>query len=342
MRKVLPVERPLAYAFQFYAFPLAILQPHPRSRDWVLSNYVQTAFDTAPGSPVPYCFYLHDHTASPWLRTQRFTREWLGRRGERIDDLVRDAVADGWYVYLTVNERYVEHRRAHVEDVDYPHDVLVHGCDDDDDTFVLLGYDDEQMFRSTSLPQESLCTAFEAMGPRPFHDTGVVLYRYDDTATYDLDPGFVADVVEEYLRGTDTSRRHQDAAPRMDRVWGAPGLVPLAASLEAYARGEQDFDILGLQVLWEHKRLMVARAERCGELGGDVTALVPELRRLERLTWTLRTMMLETVDGDRAAFGRDAVRLVEQVAAQEQQVLADLVGELRAASVGAQRKEVTV
>ncbi|WP_405387779.1 hypothetical protein OG596_07325 [Streptomyces sp. NBC_01102] len=117
----------------------------------------------------------------------------------------------------------------------------------------------------------------------------------------------------------------------MDRVWGIEGLAPLAADLDAYGRGEREFDVLGLQVLWEHKRMMVARTERCLELGADVEVLLPRLRRMERQAWTLRTMMLETLDGDRGSFGREAVALLEEITAGERSVLPEPVTRLRKA-----------
>lgn len=329
MRRVLPVATPLAYGYQFYAFPLAVLEPYPQSRDWVLSSYVQTAFDPAPDSPVPFCFYVHDFTSSPWLQTQRLTREWFRSRGDRVDDLVRDAVRDGWYVYLTVNERYVPERLAYVRDTDFPHDLLVHGVDDDSDSFTLLGYDQDQMFRSTSAPQESLRVAFESMGDAPFHDTGIVLYRFDERGRYELDPVFLADSVEEYLTGANTSRHHAATTTPMDRVWGADCYAPLAERLDAYGSGALDLDVLDLHVLWEHKRVMVARAERVAELGVPLDDVLAGLRRVERQCWTLRTMQLASRTGSRDEFRRDALPLLDVVASSERALLRALVEGLR-------------
>lgn len=340
MRRVLPVATPLAYAYQFYAFPLAILAERERSRDWVLSNYVQTAYDTDPGSPVPFCFYVDDFTRSPWLETQRLTREWCLRRGDRIDALVRDAVRDGWYVYLTVNERYIPRRRAYVEDVDYPHDVLVHGCDDDTDTFAILGYDEDQMFRATTAPQESLRTAFEAMGDRPFHDTGIVLYRYDETGHYPLDVAHLADAIEEYATGANTSRHHADCTVPLDRVWGARGYEPLTEHLDAFGAGRGEANILDVQVLWEHKRLMVARAERAEELGAEVDHVLGGLRRVERQAWVLRTMVLDAMEGERDRFRSEGVALLTEIAESERSLLPGLVSGLR--GLGTRREAVAV
>lgn len=244
--------------------------------------------------------------------------------------MVRDALADEWYVYLTVNERHIPHRKAYVEDVDDPHDILVHGCDDDEDTFTVLGYDEEQMFRTTTVAQDSFCTAFEAMGDRLYHDTGIVLYRFDGAGHYDMDLGFVAEVIEEYLEGRDTSRRYRDSSPSMSRAWGTAGLTSLADSLESYSRGEREFDILGLQVFWEHKHMMVARAEHCARLSVTVSVL-PQLQRIERQAWTLRTMMLETLNEDRREFGCEAVALLEELATCERAALRDMVEDLRRA-----------
>lgn len=327
MRIRLPMRRPRAYAYQFYAFPLLVVEQAPGSDDWVFSNYIQLALDLDPGSPVPFCFYFDDHSRSPWLDTQRLTRRWLALRGDDIVSVARDALADGWYVYLTVNERHVPHRLAHLNDIDYPHDLLIFGCDDGAGGFDLVGYDEHQQFVATTIPQDLLRDAYEYMGEKPFYDTGIVLYRPRPTGTYRLAPGFIADSLEEYLNGVNTSLRFQATAEPMDRVWGADAYPHLAERLRNSNQGS-GLSLIDAQVLWEHKNMMLERAEYCLQAGVDVAALVPGMRRVERLAWTLRTVLMTD---DRAQID-DAPALVEQIAAAERGLLEAFVVALRDAA----------
>ncbi|WP_169165667.1 hypothetical protein [Cellulomonas taurus] len=327
MRMRLPMRRPRAYAYQFYAFPLMVCEQVPASDDWVFSNYIQLALDPDPGSPVPFCFYFDDHTRSPWWDTQRLTRQWLARRGDDIVSVARDALADGWYVYLTVNERYVPHRLAHLDDTDYPHDLLIFGCDDSAGDFDLLGYDERQQFAATTIPQDLLRDAYEYLGDQPFYDTGIVLYRPRPSGHYRLDHGFIADSLEEYLTGADTSARFQATAEPMDRIWGAQAYPYLIERLRGSAQGTT-MSVIDAQVLWEHKHVMLERADHCLRAGVDVADLMPGLRRIERLAWTLRTVLMT---GDRAQID-DAPVLIEQIAADERDLVGAFVGALRGAA----------
>jgi hypothetical protein len=291
VRKTLPFRQPLAYAYQFYAYPLGILAPHPRAADWVLSNYLQVVYEAGPAAPVPFAFYVYDYSVSPWLDTLRLSREWCARQERGIAGVVRDAVDSGFCVYLTLNERHVPERRDHRRR-DFPHDVLIHGVDDERGVFALYGYDHELRFRATELPQADLPAAYHDTGPDPFYDVPFTLYRYDDTGDYTFDLRFIARGLAEYLDSFNTSTHFQAQRDPWDRAYGMATYDLLGDHLDAYAGGAARYDIRHLQVLWEHKRLMVARLARCAELVPAVGDLVGPYRRVERRAWMLRALML--------------------------------------------------
>lgn len=322
MRKILPFEQPLAYAYQFYAFPLGILAARPKATDWVLSNYLQVVYEpTGEAAPVPFSFYLYDYAVSPWLETLRLNRDWCSRPGTDIAGTVRDALAADFYVYLTLNERYVPQRLAYRRR-DFPHDALIRGVDDERGTFELFGYDHELRFRGTALPQVDLPAAYHETGPGPFYDVPLTLYRYADGGGYTFDLGFVAQGLTEYLESVNSSRHFQGLRDPWDRVYGMATYDLLAAYLDGYALGSARYDIRNLQVLWEHKRLMVARLARCAELVPPVGDLVGAYRRIERKAWALRALMLAHRAGRPVRdFGTAAQALLAEIRTAERPLL---------------------
>jgi hypothetical protein len=297
VRTLVPFTRPLAYAYQFYAFPLGLLAPHPAAADWVLSNYLQVVHERdGDSAPVPFAFHVHDYTVSPWLETLRLSREWVSLQERGITGTVRDALGSGFAVYLTLNERHVPRRRAY-RDRDYPHDVLIRGLDDEQGSFDLYGYDERLRFEPTRMPQADLPAAYHDTGPGPFHDVPLTLYRYDPAGRYTFDLDFIARGLAEYLDSVNTSAHFQAQRDPWDRVYGMRTYDLLADHLAGCAGGAVRGDIRGLQVLWEHKRVMVARMARCAELVPPVGDLIAEYRRVERAAWTLRTMLLARRSG---------------------------------------------
>jgi hypothetical protein len=205
---------------------------------------------------------------------------------------------------------------------DFPHDVLIRGVDDERGTFELFGYDHELRFRGTSLPQADLPAAYHDTGPEPFYDVPFTLYRYDDGGEYTFDPAFVAQGLTEYLESVNSSRHFQGLRDRWDRVYGMATYDLLADYLDGYAAGGVRYDIRNLQVLWEHKRLMVARLTRCAQLVPPVGELVGPYRRIERQAWALRAMMLAHRAGRPVRdFGPAAQRLLAEIRAAERPLL---------------------
>jgi len=322
VRRILPFTQPLAYAYQFYAFPLGILAARPKAADWVLSNYLQVVYEpTGEAAPVPFAFYLYDYAASPWLETLRLNREWCSRPGSDITGIVRDALASDFYVYLTLNERYVPQRKAY-RVRDFPHDVLIRGVDDEQGTFELYGYDHELRFRDSRLPQADLPAAYHETGPGPFYDVPFTLYRYADGGGYTFDPAYLAQGLTEYLDSVNSSRHFQGLRDPWPRVYGMATYDLLAGYLDEYARGAVRYDIRNLQVLWEHKRIMVARLERCVQLAPAVGELVGDYRRVERKAWALRALMLAHRAGRPVRdFGAAAQALLAEIRAAERPLL---------------------
>jgi len=305
VRKTLPFTQPLAYGLQYYAFPLGILACHPQTTDWVLSNYLQVSWITDPDIDIDLEFYLHDFSVSPWLETLKLNRELVAAQAGGIIGLVRAAVQADFYVYLTLNERYVPERLAYDQDTDYMHDPLIRGVDDHADVFEIYGFDRDQTFRGSTIPQEDLAVAYHNTGTDPFYEVPVTLYRFKPAGSYRFDLRFIARTLVEYLESVNTSVHFQAQRDPWDQVYGMATYAELENYLLGYARGEIAHNIQNLHTLWEHKRMMVARLTRCAQLVRPVADLIAPYQRVERMAWALRLMMIShggaQGDGDFAA-----------------------------------------
>lgn len=317
MRRDLPVVvPPVAYGYQFYAFPLAIVGTEPRARDWVLSNFIQLAYDTRPGSPVPLCFYLDDYADNPWLEVVRTTPEWLDGLVGDIVAFTREQIARGWYVYLLLDDFHVPHRRAYGRRHRL-HDILVVGVDDDAGEFAVLGYDERLVFGAHRISQPGFRTAYRSFADAESRSRPLLCYRLRADADYPLDVRLVLRTLVEYLEGANTSEHYAMAHPPWSRAYGLDVYPPLRDYLEGYLAGDEPYDIKHLHVLWEHKRLMTERARRLPGLDAE---LVERLRRLADRAFLLRLLMMRhergPADGSlaQAVAGLDAIERADREA----------------------------
>lgn len=292
MSRLLPIGDPPAYGYQFYAFPLAILTIDPGPRDWILSNYIQTAYDPAgPGSPVPFCFYFYDYTDSPWLEVVKLSREWVGLGGRDIVDICRDAVHAGFYPYLNVDEFYIPQRLAYGTR-HCSHDILVRGVDDDG-TFTVYGYSDRRVMATTTVSQRDFAASYTSLDEIPNTCFQVYFYRPRTDVGYRLTPRIVREAFEEYLSGANCSTRFGMLRDEWDRAYGMHAYRMLVEYLDRYLANDTRFDARHFHILWEHKHLMTARMRRLSELtGGAVESLVAPCEQMEADALALRNGML--------------------------------------------------
>jgi hypothetical protein len=96
----------------------------------------------------------------------------------------------------------------------------------------------------------------------------------------------------------------------------------LAAHLDEYGAGASRFDVRRLQVLWEHKRVMVARLTRCADFVAEVGDLIPPYQRVERQAWMLRGMMMAHHAGRYTGdFRTAAIAILDGIRTAERDIL---------------------
>ena len=247
-------------AYQFYAFPVSIIEAHdPAKTSWTLTNFIHLAYDRRPGTPVPMCFYIFDYAANPHLETMRTDAELMHDLvGSRLSEFAARQLAQGWYLYLNIDEHHIPHRYAYGRKR-RSHDLLVHGFDAEAGTVDILGYDENPVFRSVTIPAAALDRAFAehrglGSGCRQF-----VMYRYLPESTFAFDRDFVAAEIRTYLRSENPTAALRALREPWDRVYGLSVWDCFADEITAARAGEREYDNRSARVLFEHSSLMLDR-----------------------------------------------------------------------------------
>ena len=329
MKVELPLGEALANGYQFYAFPLSILATVDGASDWILTNYVDLAYDPAEGSPVRFCFYLFDYAQSPWLETMRLDRSWFTVTETDIAKVCRQAMAAGYYAYVNLNEFYVEGRQAYGE-YDHSHDVLLCGFDDEADTFSVFGYSNAQLARKR-ISRADFRTSYASLDRIQNTCTQVYFYR-PVHAKFDMDVTLVLESIQGYLEAANPSTRFAGLRAPMDRRYGTACYEPLQRYLDAFLAGREPYDARDFHVLWEHKKLMSLRLARLAEVTANdtIAALAEDFRPVVRDALMMRDGMMrhEFRRTAKSPYPQNAPARLTAIRDREREILEKVVAEL--------------
>ena len=290
-KKHLPVQGPPIASYLFYLHPLSILTGHGEAHlPWLYSTFIQLVHfpgrevkfflqPFVPSNPMRYVY----GTTCPWLDVQLMNQEIvLGRVGE-APEFVMDCIERGRYVQLDVDFFHVP-GRAEYRSRHFLHEILICGYDAGDEVFSVSGLTGRGQFglsqvsfgelkRALSTPREELFpeegTELPSWYRRMLAERPMVcLYRYVPEASFTLDPTVVAEWIGDYVEGRESARRFRSlATPKEEGRWGLQVYEYLDESLRHVMDGGSADLTIPLRVMWEHKKLMLARIEYLGERG---------------------------------------------------------------------------
>lgn len=334
MKKVLlPVVQPPILGYQFFAFPLSVVLAHDKSLPWFYSNFIQLCYDRRPDPPVPFTFYIHDHTLNPWLHVERLQRGTVDIIKLNIVDFIRDCLDDGLYCNLNVDEFFIPEREVYHQS-HLSHDVLIHGYDMREQTFQLLGFKDKHTFASTSVSFADFEKAYENINVIDHQSVcdRIFLYKWNESGHYDLDVDLIQETLEDYLLSANTSNRFRMVAAPWDHCdYGLKTYETLMHYFEQLLNGRAIFDIRHIHTVWEHKRLMSARIRYMQEHVPEFPASEEELAssmELERMALNARNLMLKYYIQNNPELLTRVMRYLEEIAVKERAFMEKMLDRL--------------
>lgn len=274
-RRRLPLGTSDVITYLHHAYPLSIAAAQgTQYENWLFNNYVQLRCHrdlVGAAAVTEFDFYLlpnHFTRLGSFLCMPQIYASLLWTSRDGIVPGIQRCVDEGWYIQVPLDEYYVPCRAAFGKR-HYIHELLIFGYDRDAQTFDVLGFDDRMEFGSQTVSVQALEDAIALADTRHHYDPGGVrLYRYVASELYAADPSVASEFLHDYVGGRDTSQRFRALdTPRADFVYGVAVYEPLAAFYSALAARPDAMDIRPVQLLWEHKRCMLARLRRFVALG---------------------------------------------------------------------------
>ena len=254
---LLPFRPHSLNAYNFYAFPLGILEATggvPKA--WLYSNFIQLCWDSHHNAPVPFCHFLYDFSDVPALDRRQYS--WQDARwfADPLDFVVH-AVREGWYIFCTVDEFYLPGRSG-AGTQHRLHDALIHGVSPDG--ALVAGYDVTRKLVSTWFTWFQIKSAIEEACTPEGESRPLLLFRRNHRRPYDFDTNHLRTELRDYIEGNNTSIRYRLEMNPWNRTYGLQTYSNLAQHLERVAQNNWPLDFRHFKILHEHHDLMLQRA----------------------------------------------------------------------------------
>ena len=253
----LPIELdPILKTYQNTALPFsALMAQNTNAVVFAINNFSHLYCDN--DSLTKFNFYY------PWFRYwdiidvhSIIRSDYIENLKISIIDYIKDSINNGGYVYTTVNEYYVPHRKAHMK-YNYEHDILVHGYDDQH--FYILGYDENGHYRETPILQKDFQNAYKTTFSRKY----TISFTSATYNKYVIDEKLNCNFISDYILSKNSFKRFPFSESRqLEFSWGINAVKKMMGISEQYFINEHCVDIRYFDVYCQHIKLMKLRIEK--------------------------------------------------------------------------------
>lgn len=336
LKKVLPIADPPIKSYLHHAYGLSILATRNDYLPWFHSNYIQWYFDKnfMNNRYVDYFnffYYPYVEVNFPHLDRLKIDRMMLSEDELNVDFFAR-LIDMGYYVCTYVDEYYIPNRVAY-HNYNLKHEILIHGYDRTAQVFHVLGFDQERVYRSTTVPFNDFMEA---------HDHGyegkedlfwrryIIPARLFDNAEYSFNIELVTVLLEDYLESKNSNIRisMSTQSPR-DSVFGLKCYEYVDQVLALMEKGEFFIDYRIPTLIWEHKHCMNMRLNYMHSLGLVDRNVCDQYAQVEADALTARNTILRAFVTNQLSIISKVRQLVKSVHDKERAVLYPLLQQLK-------------
>ena len=271
----LPLTTPGIDTYPRHAYLLAALEGRPECQAWIMSNFVQICATPIPdrkdiGGTIDWFFDFYspdlERSYVPFLATvQRVHRDLLVSLRLDPPAVFREALCSGYYLMVPVDEYHLPPSSAYRK-YRHPHFILIHGFDDDAQTFDIAGYFGRRFARQTA-SFDVVREAYLDMAITYEYVREVFMFRPYQHEPYSFDHVAVRESLEDYLLARNSSERHRQCRNPGPGSYGVAYYDAFGQYLDNVAARTNDPDVRPAHLLYEHKTMMLRRLHYMEERG---------------------------------------------------------------------------
>lgn len=280
-----------------HALPLSIIPENDERFDpFFYSNYIQMTCKSHQDEAFELNFYeayFWNHKY-PHLKVTSLDRESIRFLHADTASLIKNVINAGYYFHVYLNEFYLP---LEFEGMKIIRDALVHGYDEAEGAFFVLGFQKDHQLHSTKIPYQDFLKGFEAVDRSIDWANDVFLYTRRTDIDYRFDPVCVMELLGDYVHSRDTSKRYRSITNPQAYRFGMDAVRSYYATMEnnpdpAY------ISVPCMHTFWEHKKIMAQRLHYMQSKAGFVhteklNALAEQYKEVVEIANSLRLIALK-------------------------------------------------
>lgn len=284
--KKLPLAESPIRGYMMYSYHLAITFAHAEAWPWFFTNHVQLQCEPAQ---LEFDDFMLDSTApkgevhfsegtwkfNPWLNdSHQMDKAAMASAASSVARYIVDRLDNGFYVETFVDEYHIPSlfngKESHLR-----HRMLIFGYDDHKQTFNIIGFDKNRLYRELECRFDEFERAFEAVEPLKHETTKLFKSPPQGLPVVEFDAARFAQLTADYLDSRNTlldPDLHGKQLKGQEFWFGLKTYQFLQQYVETImeknrAGGHLGVDIRGFNIMWEHKKCMLDRMKWVRERG---------------------------------------------------------------------------
>jgi len=336
MKKILPVNYPIATSWPWHAGLLSILGAYPAADSWVHSNYIQLIGSIVEEQNILVMDFMPgvvDYLLCPWIKPQFISREYIARHYDNIKDFFIEAIDSDAYIFAVINQQYAVKEIIGVDPERMPHEILIYGYDLEHNKFNIADFNFRKKYSFEEVDIENICKGYCDIGiDEDFiahRREGVVLLTFNKDTRYFFDSILVKKHIGSYLSGsgtdyitrmmvTDNTYVYNNDLGRM----GINTYELLYDHLYSLCNSNDGFDWRIPHVIYDHKNLMSERIIFMTENKLlDNSDYAEDIYKIKELSYKLRNLYLKMMISGKAYLVNEIVDGYKDLCKKEEQFL---------------------
>jgi hypothetical protein len=300
--KILPMKYPPPIlSYPAHGDLLSVVLNHEEAYDWFYNYYIQLETPVISPAGIRLDFYtILMYKTCPFVYYQRLSRELIAKRYPTITEFIIENIDLGNYVYFCI-DRYFISAYARYQQMHDLHDIFCYGYNLEEKVFYVADCFKDGLYSYSKAPFAEVDEGYLKYGETGIGDwmDGVETIRYRNKYGYVFQPELVVQFLTDYLLAKNTSLRYHinserfcDTISRNNFLYGMDVYKHMLNYMNFVMADVMPFERIidrrPLKVIWEHKKVMLARIkylEKNKYLGGadEIYKMYLEIEELTKL-----------------------------------------------------------
>lgn len=339
-KEILAMAEPDINVYPIFANPLAIMQCHQETKEWLLCNFIQLCSNSQALN-----FYDFNYKFCPYLKIQRISKEYLKKMNVNIVQFIINSISAGYYIYLLVrrNEirayKFVSEERR--EKDTFAHDMLIYGYDINQQIFYIADnfIDGKYSFQTCTFHEleAGIANIEKKYEPRLGFKGNIELIEFYNEEPQGFNLQRVLDSFRDYILSNPTSLWNtmeiRNGYGKYKWYFGLQCYDYMLNRIEGM--NINNIYIQDFHLMWEHKKHLgriVSYLLEKNYISDKMTII--QLDTIENQALIARNLVLKYSISGKESIKRDIIRIYSQMAVEEKELIILLIEQIEVSMNG--------